>query len=490
MAHPDDPRAVYQNPLIARYASREIAGLFSDRTKFSTWRRLWLALAEAEAELGLPITEEQLLEMREHLDDIDFEAAEAEERKRRHDVMAHVHAFGLAAPKARPILHLGATSAFVGDNADLVQVRTGLRLLCGRLASVLAALADFAGRHRDLPCLGATHLQPAQPTTVGKRATLWAQDLLLDLEEISRTARELPLRGVKGTTGTQASYLELFEGDDEKVRELERRVVEKMGFSRAVAVTGQTYPRKLDVQVLGAVAGVADSAGRIGSDVRILQAFGELAEPFGKDQTGSSAMAYKRNPMRSERACSLARYLQSLVLNAQQTASNQWLERTLDDSANRRLSIPQAFLAADAILILLLDVVRGLEVFPKVVERRLAAELPFLATEVVLMEGVKAGGDRQHLHERVRVHAHAAAERVRERDGVNDLMERLAANPAFRPIADRLASLTEPERFVGRAPAQVDEFLADTLRPALGRHEREAASWGAAGSPAEAEVRV
>ena len=488
MSQGPDPRSVYQNPLIARYASREMAELFSDRTKFTTWRRLWLALAESEAELGLDISEEQLAEMREHLTDIDFEAADAEERKRRHDVMAHVHAYGLAAPKARPILHLGATSAFVGDNADVVQMRMGLWLLAGRVAAVLEALGAFAREHRALPCLGATHLQPAQPTTVGKRATLWAQDLLMDLEEITRVASSLPLRGVKGTTGTQATYLELFEGDHGKVRELERKVVAKMGFDRASAVTGQTYPRKLDTQVLAAVSGIGDSAGRIGSDVRILQAFGELAEPFGKDQTGSSAMAYKRNPMRSERACSLARYLQSLVINAQQTAGNQWLERTLDDSANRRLSIPQAFLAADAILILLLDVVRGLDVFPKVIERRLGAELPFLATEVVLMEGVKAGGDRQHLHEQVRVHAHEAAHRVKEGDGVNDLMDRLAADEAFAAIKDRLSELTDPMRFVGRAPQQVDEFLAESLEPALERHAKASAEWGVAA--AEAEVRV
>ncbi len=339
-----------------------------------------------------------------------------------------------------------------------------------------------------MPTLGATHLQPAQPTTVGKRACLWAQDLLLDLEEISRVAADLPMRGAKGTTGTQATYLELFDGDHDKVRELERLIVEKMGFQRAVSVTGQTYPRKLDVQVLSAVAGIGDSAGRIGSDVRILQAFGEIAEPFGKTQTGSSAMAYKRNPMRSERACSLARYLQSLVLNAQQTASNQWLERTLDDSANRRLSLPQAFLTADAILILMLDVVRGLDVFPKVIERRLGAELPFLATEVILMEGVKAGGDRQHLHERVRVHSHEAASRIKEGDGVNDLMERIMADPAFADIKDSLPGLTESSRFIGRAPEQVDEFLAETLRPALARHAEASADWGL--SVGEAEVRV
>jgi adenylosuccinate lyase len=483
-------RETYVNPLVARYASRDMAALFSDRTKFGTWRRLWLALAETQADLGLPIRDEQLAAMRVHLDDIDYDVADAEERKRRHDVMAHVHAFGVAAPEARAVIHLGATSAFVGDNADLVILRAGLRQLSVRVAEVVRALGGFAETHRSLACLGATHLQPAQPTTVGKRACLWAQDFLLDLAELQRLADELPFRGVKGTTGTQASFLELFEGDHAKVRALDEGVAARMGFERRFAVTGQTYPRKVDSRVLSAVAGIGESAGKLSSDVRILQAFNELAEPFGKDQTGSSAMAYKRNPMRSERAAALSRFLLSTCSNAQQTAANQWLERTLDDSANRRLALPQAFLAADAILILMLDVVRGLEVFPRVIERRLAAELPFMATETILMAGVKAGGDRQDLHERIRHHSHESARRVREEGAECDLLDRLREDAGFAAIRDELDALTDPDRFVGRAPEQVDEFLAEAVRPALEEHAAKAASWGSEGVAGAADVRV
>lgn len=471
-----------------RYASRAMSGIFSDRRKFGTWRRIWLALAEAERELGLPVTEAQLAQMREHLDDIDFDAAEAEERRRRHDVMAHVHAFGLAAPLARPILHLGATSADVGDNADVVLLRDGLRLLARRCAAVVEALAGFAAAHRDLACLGATHLQPAQPTTVGKRACLWAQDFLLDLEHLARAADELPLRGIKGTTGTQASFLELFDGDHAKVARLDELVASKLGFTARVAVTGQTYPRKLDTRVLEAVASVGESAGKLASDVRILQAFGEMAEPFGREQTGSSAMAYKRNPMRSERIASLARYLEGLPAMSAQTASTQWLERTLDDSAIRRIILPQAFLAADAILILALDVVRGLEVFPRVVARRLMAELPFMATEAILMEGVKTGGDRQELHEAIRTHSQEAARRVREEGAGNDLFERLDGDARFASVRAMLPGLLDPSRFVGRAPQQVDEFLGATLRPALERLRPQLDAWG--GQADVADVRV
>lgn len=473
-----DPRSEYRNPLVDRYASREMAGIFSDARKFGTWRRIWLALAESQAELGLGITEAQLGEMRAALDDIDYEAAEAEERRRRHDVMAHVHAFGLAAPSARPILHLGATSADIGDNADGILLRDAVRLLARRAAALAEALGAFASRHRDVACLGATHLQPAQPTTVGKRACLWAQDALGDLDALVALADEVPLRGVKGTTGTQASFLALFDGDHAKVRRLDELVARKLGFERRVAVTGQTYPRKLDTRILSVVAGVGETAGKLASDVRLLQAFGELAEPFGKEQTGSSAMAYKRNPMRSERMASLARYLVALPGMAAQTSSTQWLERTLDDSAIRRIILPQAFLAADALLILGTEVVAGLEVFPRVIARRLQAELPFMATEMILMEGVKAGGDRQVLHEAVRAHSHEAARRVREDGEANDLFERLARDPLFESVAERLAGFSDPALFVGRAPEQVDEFLSEVLRPALLSARPRLERWG------------
>ncbi len=485
-----DPRSEYRNPLVDRYASRDMAAIFSERRKFETWRRIWLALAEAQAALGLPITEAQLAEMRARLvlTEADFEAAEQEERRRRHDVMAHVHAFGLAAPSARPILHLGATSADIGDNADGILLREALRLLARRTAAVIEALGAFATTHRDLACLGSTHLQPAQPTTVGKRACLWAQDFVADLDAIARLAEGFPLRGVKGTTGTQGSFLELFEGDHARVLRLEEEVAARLGFSSRVAVTGQTYPRKLDTRVLNAVAGLAESAGKLASDVRILQAFGEISEPFGKEQTGSSAMAYKRNPMRSERAASLSRYLVGLPAMAAQTSATQWLERTLDDSAIRRVIMPQAFLAADAILILVLDVVRGLQVFPRVIGRRLRDELPFMATEVIIMEAVKAGGDRQEIHEAIRQHAGESLRRVRDEGQSNDLLDRLAADPAFAAVRARLPALSDPALFVGRAPQQVDEFMASELRPALERWRERLDEWG---GPLAAEgVRV
>jgi adenylosuccinate lyase len=487
----EDARSTYRNPLVERYASREMAAIFSDRAKFGTWRRIWLALAEAEQELGLPITDAQLGAMRSKLDLTaeDFANAEAEERRRRHDVMAHVHAFGLAAPEAKAILHLGATSADVGDNADLIAARAGLRLVARRLVSVIEALARFAKAHRSLACLGATHLQPAQPTTVGKRACLWIQDFAWDLEAVVALADTLPLRGIKGTTGTQGSYLELFEGDETRVRELDRRVTERLGFARAVPVSGQTYSRKLDARIVEAVAAIGESAGKMSCDVRLLQAFGEIAEPFGRDQTGSSAMAYKRNPMRSERTASLARYLLALPQTMAQTAASQWLERTLDDSAIRRIALPESFLAADAILVLVLDVARGLEVFPRVIERRLADELPFMATEVVIMEGVKAGGDRQDLHEAIRSHAHEASRRVREDGASNDLFERLERDPLFAAVRPRLAGLRDPALFVGCAPRQVDVLLEEHVEPLLARVRGQLAAWGDA-PPADAEVRV
>lgn len=483
-----DSHSQYRDPLIERYASRQMATIFSDRTKFGLWRRIWLALAETEQELGLSIRDEQLAELRQNLDNIDFAVVEAEERRRRHDVMAHVYAFGLVAPLARPILHLGATSADIGDNADCLMIRSGLRLVARRIADVLVALADFAQTHRALACLGATHLQAAQPTTVGKRACLWAQDFLLDLEAITAQACTLPFRGIKGTTGTQASFLELFDGDHEKVRALDQRFTARLGFSHSIAVSGQTYTRKLDTQVLSALAGIGESASKFAADVRILQAFGELAEPFGKEQTGSSAMAYKRNPMRCERIASLSRYLLGLPAGSAQTAANQWLERTLDDSAIRRIILPHAFLAADAILLLLREVIKGLEVFPRIISRRLRTELPFMATEGILMEGVKAGGDRQELHEAIRAHSQESARRIKEDGAENDLLERIAMDPRFARVVPLLQELCEPRRYIGRASEQVDEFLSMRLQPALTDFSARSAAWGGVAEAAEIQV--
>jgi adenylosuccinate lyase len=469
----------YDNPLISRYASPEMSALWSPQRKFSTWRRLWVALAEAEAELGLPISRQQIDELRAHMDDIDFAAAARYERKLRHDVMAHVHAYGDLCPQARPIIHLGATSCYVTDNTDLLLLREGLELLRGRLAAVIDALAAFAARHRDLPCLGFTHLQPAQPTTVGKRACLWAYDFVMDLAEIEHRIASLKALGSKGTTGTQASFLELFHGDHAKVRRLEELICRKIGFDSAYAVSGQTYSRKIDSQVLGVLSGAAQSAHKMATDLRLLAHRKEIEEPFEKDQIGSSAMAYKRNPMRSERICSLARFVSAMEQSAAQTAAVQWLERTLDDSANRRLTLPQAFLATDAVLILCHNVTAGLVVYPKVIAAHLAAELPFMATENILMAAVAAGGDRQDLHERIRRHSQAAAAVVKEQGGANDLMARLAADPAFAQVD--LRAVMEPSQFVGRAPEQVDEFIAAVIAPIREKH---------AGQAAVAEVHV
>ena len=459
---PDDPTR-YDNPLISRYASPEMSALWSPQRKFSTWRRLWVALAEAEAELGLPISRQQIDQLKAHVDDIDFAAAAQYERKLRHDVMAHVHTYGDACPHARAIIHLGATSCYVTDNTDLLLLREGLQMIAGRVAAVIDSLAGFAVEHRDLPCLGFTHLQPAQPTTVGKRACLWAYDLALDLAEIEHRIASIKALGSKGTTGTQASFLELFHGDHAKVRKLEELICRKMGFDAAYAVSGQTYSRKIDSQVLGVLSGVAQSAHKMATDLRLLAHRKEVEEPFEKDQIGSSAMAYKRNPMRSERICSLARFVISLESSAAQTAAVQWLERTLDDSANRRLTLPQAFLAADAVLILCQNVTAGLVVYPKVIAAHLQAELPFMATENILMAAVAAGGDRQDLHERIRRHSQAAAARVKEDGSHNDLLGRLAADPAFAKID--LAAAVEPSQYVGRAPQQVDEFIAQVVAP-------------------------
>ncbi|HEU4643830.1 MAG TPA: adenylosuccinate lyase [Gemmatimonadaceae bacterium] len=460
----------YSSPLAERYASRAMLELWSPQQRHALWRRLWLALAEAERELGVEgITDEALAQMRAHLDDIDFEKVAAFERRFRHDVMAHVHAFGDVAPLARPIIHLGATSAFVTDNADLILMRRGLELLRAKVVDVLDALAAFARRWRDEPTLAYTHLQPAQLTTVGKRATLWMQDLVLDLTDLEHRIATLPLRGVKGTTGTQASFLELFGGDHEKVKRLEQLVVAKMDFDRALPVTGQTYSRKLDAQVLSVVAGVAASASKFAADMRVLQSFGEIEEPFETEQIGSSAMAYKRNPMRAERVNSLARFVISLEENANQTHGVQFFERTLDDSANRRLVIPEMFLATDAILVLVGNIASGLEVHPARIRRRVMEELPFMATEKLIVRAVRAGGDRQEAHEVIRRHSIAAARALKDGAERNDMLERLAADPDFQLSLSEMHDITDPRDFVGRAPEQVDEFLRDVVAPILAR---------------------
>ena len=471
----------YISPLGARYASREMRANFSDRTKFTTWRRLWIALAESEQELGLDISDEQLDELRAHATDLDLELAARYEKELRHDVMAHVHAWGDVCPKARPIIHLGATSCYVGDNTDLIVMREGLRLLRGQLVGVLGELAAFAREWKDLPTLGFTHVQPAQATTVGKRACLWIQDLVHDLDDLEQVESQIRFRGVKGTTGTQASFLELFEGDHDKVRRLDELVTGKMGFERTFGVTGQTYPRKLDFRVLQVLSSICQSAHKFATDLRLLANKRELEEPFGSKQIGSSAMPWKRNPMRSERICALSRFVMELVGNAAHTAANQWLERTLDDSANRRLSIAEGFLATDAVLSLYCDVAGGLLVHPPIVARHLDAELPFLASEAVLMEAVKAGGDRQDLHERIRVHSHAAAGEIKA-GREPDLRERLAGDPAFAAVAGGLDELLDGKRYVGRAPEQVEEFLAAEVDPILTRHAGIART--------EAEIRV
>ena len=454
---------MYDNPLVNRYASPEMSRLWGAERKFRTWRQLWVWLAEAEAELGLAITPAQVESLRRHTDDVDLEAAARYERRLRHDVMAHVHAYGDACPEARGIIHLGATSCYVTDNTDLLLMREGLQLLAGRLASVIDRLATFAQKWRDLPCLGFTHFQPAQPTTVGKRACLWAYDLALDLEEIERRIAGLKARGAKGTTGTQASFLELFAGDHEKVRRLDEMVARKMGFDATYPVTGQTYSRKIDLQVVGVLAGIAASSHKAATDLRLLAGRKEIEEPFEEEQIGSSAMAYKRNPMRAERICGLARFVTSLETSAAATAATQWLERTLDDSANRRLVLPQAFLATDALLILHQNIAAGMVVYPQVIARHLQEELPFMATENILMAAVAAGGDRQDLHERIRRHSQAAAAEVKDRGGRNDLLDRLAADTAFSRVD--LGGTLNPAAYVGRAPQQVDEFIAEVVAP-------------------------
>ena len=489
----------YETPLNSRYASKEMQYIFSPDRKFTTWRKLWVALAESEMELGLPVTQAQVDELKAHVDDIDYEAARRHEERVRHDVMAHVHAYGDVCPGARGIIHLGATSCYVTDNADILMLRDALTLIRQKLVEVLRRLRAFAWEYRALPCLGYTHLQPAQLTTVGKRATLWMQDLTMDLDEVNFALSSLKLLGNRGATGTQVSFMELFEGDGAKVDELEKRIAEKMGMEEAALpetklspaesgmataqikdlrratcvfdVSGQTYPRKLDSRVLGALSGIAQSAYKFAQDLRLLQSFREVEEPFEKSQIGSSAMAYKRNPMRSERICALSRHVMAVYQDAAMTAATQWFERTLDDSANRRLSLPEAFLATDAVLELYANIADGMVVYPKMIEKRVMENLPFMATEDIIMESVKNGADRQEIHERVRVHSQAAATRMKAEGLESDLMQRIAADPAFPLSADSLTALLAPEKYTGRAQEQAERFLTRVVDPILAKYE-------------------
>ena len=462
----------YQNPLTGRYAGPEMNYNWSPHKKHSTWRRLWLALAEEEQKLGLDITDEQIAEMRQHLDDVNFDVAEAFEKELRHDVMSHVHAFGQQCPKAMPIIHLGATSCYVTDNTELIQMRDGLQILKAKLLKLIEQLADFCDKYRSMPTLGFTHYQPAQLTTVGKRFALYLQDFMLDLEELEFESANLPFRSVKGTTGTQASFLALFNRDFSKVTELEKRVAARMGFDKIIDLSGQTYTRKVDYKVLSVLSGIGQSAHKMATDIRLLANLRELEEPFGKKQIGSSAMAYKRNPMRSERVCSLSRYLMNLPLNCAQTHSVQWFERTLDDSANRRLALSEAFLTADVVLSTLINITDGLQVWPNVIAKRVRAELPFMATENLMMAAVKKGGDRQELHEVIREHSMAAARRIKEEGGDNDLLERLRNDAAFASIKDDFDAIVNPNDFIGCAPEQVERYLNEKVRPVL---EKESA---------------
>lgn len=460
----------YESPFSSRYASDEMQYLFSADKKFRTWRRLWIALAKAEQREGLPITDEQIAELEAHKDDINHKVAEEREKLVRHDVMSHVYAYGVQCPKAKGIIHLGATSCYVGDNTDIIIMREALEIVRRKLLNVIALLSDFALKYREMPALAYTHLQPAQLTTVGKRAALWINEFLMDLAEIEYRIGKLELRGAKGTTGTQASFLELFDGDAEKVKRLERFICREMGFESAVPVSGQTYSRKVDAQVLSALSGVAQSAGKFANDLRLLQNFKEMEEPFEKNQIGSSAMPYKRNPMRSERICALSRYVIADSLNPALTASVQWFERTLDDSANKRVAVSEAFLAVDSILGILLNVCDGLVVYPKVIAQRVQRELPFMATENIMMAAVKKGGDRQQLHERLRLHSIDAARVVKEEGGENDLIERIAADPAFQLSREELLAEMKPESFTGRSAEQVEEFIGGVIRPLLDRN--------------------
>lgn len=464
-----DLRDRYISPLSTRYASDEMQAVFSDNFKFRTWRRLWIALAKAERALGLDITEEQIAELEAHRDDINYEVAEAREREVRHDVMSHIYAYGKQCPKAEAIIHLGATSCYVGDNTDVIILREASRIILKKAAQVVKNLADFAKEYRDLPCLAYTHLQPAQLTTVGKRATLWIYELIADIEELEHRLSKLLLLGSKGTTGTQASFMELFEGDEEKVKKLEALIAEEMGFPGCVAVSGQTYSRKTDAYFLAVLSGFAQSAYKFANDLRILQSFEEMEEPFEKHQIGSSAMPYKRNPMRSERISALARYVITDSMNPAFTAATQWFERTLDDSANKRISVAEAFLAVDAILNIYINVSSGLVVYDKVVRRRVMEKLPFMATENIMMKSVKKGGNRQELHERLRTHSHAAAAKVKLEGGANDLIDRIAADDAFPLTREEIEAELDPSLYIGRSASQVDEFLENVVAPVLAR---------------------
>lgn len=457
----------YTSPLTGRYASEEMQYIFSQDNKFRTWRKLWIALAETEHELGLNITEEQINELKAHQDDINYEVAEAREKEVRHDVMSHVYAYGVQCPTAKGIIHLGATSCYVGDNTDIIIMRQGLELVRKKLINCINELSKFALKHKDLPTLAYTHFQPAQPTTVGKRSTLWINDLVMDLQDLDYVLNSLKLLGSKGTTGTQASFLELFDGDHQKCRELDQKIAEKMGFSSCYPVSGQTYSRKVDFRVLSILASIAQSAHKFTNDIRMLQHMKEIEEPFEKHQIGSSAMAYKRNPMRSERIASLADYVMSDVMNPMLVSSTQWFERTLDDSANKRLSVPEGFLAIDGILDLYLNVVDGLVVYPKVIRKHLMAELPFMATENIMMDAVKAGGDRQELHEKIRQLSMEAGKTVKEEGKDNNLLELIAADPSFHLSLEDLEASMQPERYVGRAPQQTEDYINEVVKPIL-----------------------
>lgn len=464
---------IYESPLNTRYASDEMKEIFSPNMKFKTWRKLWIALAEAEMELGLPITKEQVDELKANAENINYDVAKEREKIVRHDVMSHVYAYGQQCPNAKGIIHLGATSCYVGDNTDIIIMDKAMRLVHKKLVSVISLLSDFAMKYKDMPTLGFTHFQAAQLTTVGKRATLWINELLMDLEEVQHILSKSRLLGSKGTTGTQASFLELFSGDHEKVKRLDKMIAEKMGYKDVIPVSGQTYSRKLDSQVLNVLSGIAQSAYKFANDIRLLQHLKEIEEPFEKSQIGSSAMAYKRNPMRSERICSLARYVIVDALNPAITSSTQWFERTLDDSANKRISVPEAFLAVDAILNIYINVADGLVVYPKVIHSRIMSELPFMATENIMMDAVKLGGDRQELHEKIRVHSQAAARAVKEEGKPNDLIERILADDSFGLSREAIEGILKPENFIGRAPQQTEEFIADYVNPILSEYADE-----------------
>ena len=462
--------AIYESPFCSRYASKEMLYVFSPDMKFTTWRKLWISLAKAEKALGLPITQEQIDEMITNVDNIDYEVARAREKEVRHDVMSHVYAYGKVAPKAAGIIHLGATSAYVGDNTDIIQLREGLLIVRKKLVAVLDKLAKFADEHKSQATLGFTHFQPAQLTTVGKRATLWMNELLMDLDEIEFRIENLRMLGSKGTTGTQASFMELFDGDHEKIKKMEQMIAKDFGFAGVVPVSGQTYSRKIDAQVVATLSGIAQSCGKFATDLRLLQHLKEMEEPFEAHQIGSSAMPYKRNPMRSERICSLARYVICDSLNPAFTSYNQWFERTLDDSANKRISIPEAFLGVDAILNIMINVTSGLVVYPKVIHQHVMNELPFMATENIMMSAVKRGGNRQELHEQIRMHSMAAGKRIKEEGLENDLIDRIAADPMFGLTREEIMSELDPQRYIGRSPEQVDDFLQNEVNPRISKY--------------------